>query len=154
MSDPIILVSSTPALSLPLLFAGQAQKEFFVNEALSLLDALHARAVAASQPAPPASVADGACYRVTAPATGAWTGKEDRLAILVAGEWHFIMPTDGLLVFDRAAASFIIYRSHWQSAAVVAVPAGGTVIDIEARTALTAVITALNTMGMLAAPSP
>lgn len=154
MPDPIALASSTPALGLPLLFAGQAQKEFFVNEGLCLLDALHARAVTASQPAPPSSAADGACYRVTSPATGIWAGEEDRLAILVAGDWHFIVPAEGMMVFDRAAAAFVIYRSHWQPASVVAVPTGGTAIDVEARAALAALITALEIMGMLAAPTP
>lgn len=153
MSDPITLASSTPALGLPLLFAGQAQKEFFVNEALCLLDALHARVVTASQPAPPVSAVDGASYRVTATATGAWAGKEGRLAVLVGGAWHFVAPAEGMVVFDRAAARLVIFRSQWQPAAVVAVPAGGTVIDVEARSALTALIAALQTMGALAAPT-
>lgn len=154
MSDPIALASSTPALGLPLLFSGQAQKEFFVNEALCLLDALHARAVTASHPTPPASAVDGACYRVTAPATGAWAGKEERLAILVAGGWQYIAPAEGMMVFDKSAAGFVIYRSHWQPASVVAVPTGGAVIDVEARAALAALITSLQIMGVLAAPTP
>ncbi len=136
------------------MLAGQAQKEFFVNEALCLLDALHARAVTASQPAPPASAADGACYRVTAAATGAWAGQENCLAVRVAGAWQFVAPAEGMVVFDRAAARLVIFRSQWQPAAVVAVPAGGTVIDVQARSALTALIAALQTMGVLAAPTP
>lgn len=154
MSDPIALASSTPALGLPLLYAGQAQKEFFVNEALCLLDALHARAVTASQPAPPASAADGACYRVTSTATGAWTGQENRLAVLIGGAWHFVAPAEGMVVFDKATDGFVIFRSQWQPAADIAVPAGGTVIDVQARSALTALIAALKTMGVLAAPTP
>ncbi len=136
------------------MLAGQAQKEFFVNEALCLLDALHARAVTASQPAPPASAADGACYRVTATATGAWAGQENCLAVRVAGAWHFVAPAEGMVVFDRAATRLVIFRSQWQPAAVVAVPAGGTVIDVQARSALTALIAAPQTMGVLAAPTP
>jgi len=154
MSDPIALASSTPALGLPLLFAGQAQKEFFVNEALCLLDALHPRAVTASQPAPPASAAEGACYRVTAGATGAWAGQEDRLAVHVAGAWHFVAPTEGMVVFDRATDGLVIFRSQWQPATVVAIPSGGTVIDAEARATLDALIAALGTMGVLAVPTP
>lgn len=151
MPDPYVFPGATPALSLPLLIAGQAQKEFFVNEALSLLDALHARAVTASQPAPPASPAEGACYRVAPAATGAWAGQEDRLAVRVAGVWHFIQPTDGMLVYDRTTAAFVIYRSQWQAAAIVAEPSGGTVIDVEARSTLTALTTALRDMGVIAA---
>jgi len=153
MSDPIALASSTPALGLPLLYAGQAQKEFFVNEALCLLDALYARAVNASQSAPPAGAADGACYRVTATATGAWAGQEERLAVHVAGAWRFVAPAEGMVVFDRATGRFVIFRSHWQPAEPVSVPAGGTVIDVEVRAALSALIGALQTMGVLAAPS-
>ncbi|WP_285712573.1 DUF2793 domain-containing protein [Erythrobacter oryzae] len=152
MSDPIAFPSSTPALGLPLLFAGQAQKEFFVNEALCVLDALHARAVIASQPSPPASPPEGACYRVTATATGAWAGQEGRLAVLVGGAWHFIAPAEGMVVFDRAAARMVIYRSQWEPAVVVAAASGGTVIDVQARATLTALIAALKTMGVLAAP--
>lgn len=150
MPDPFAFQSSTPALGLPLLFSSQAQKEYFVNEALSLLDALHARAVAASQAAPPASPAEGACYRVTGPATGAWAGQEDRVAVFIAGAWQFIAPSEGMVVFDRAAARLVIFRSQWQPASVVAAPTGGTVIDVQARSTLGALITALKSMGVLA----
>ena len=154
MSDPIAFPAATPALGLPLLIAGQAQKEFFVNEAFCLLDALHARAVTASQPAPPAAGAgaEGGCYRVTAPATGAWAGQEDALAVLIGGAWRFIAPAEGLLVFDRAADRMMIFRSQWQPAALVPLPSGGTVVDTEARAAVAALVAALQTVGVLAAP--
>lgn len=152
MSDPVAFPSTTPILGLPLLIPGQAQKEFFVNAALSVLDALNARAVTASQPAPPSSAAEGACYRVTATATGAWTGKEDRIAVMTGGDWRFIAPAQGWVLFDRAAGRLVIYRTQWQPAAVVAAPAGGTVIDVEARAALGALINALGSMGVLGAP--
>ena len=149
MSDPIAFASTTPALGLPLLIAGQAQKEFFVNEALCVLDALNARAVTASQPAPPAVPAAGSSYRITANATGAWAGQEDRIAVMIGGEWRFIAPPEGLLLFDRAAGSLIIYRSQWEPATAIAAPSGGTVVDIEARATLTSLIAALETMGVL-----
>lgn len=153
MSDPIAFSAATTALGLPLLIAGQAQKEFFVNEAFCVLDALHARAVTASQPAPPASAAEGACYRITAPAAGAWAGRENALAVQVGGAWHFIAPTEGMVIFDRTTDRLTIFRSQWHPAALVPLPSGGTVIDSEARTAITALIAALQTMGVLAAPA-
>lgn len=152
MSDPIAFSAATPALALPLLFAGQAQKEFFVNEAFCVLDALHTRSLAASQAAPPAAAAEGACYRVIAPASGAWAGREDSLAILIGGSWRFLAPVEGLLMFDRAADRMVIYRSQWHAAQSVQLPVGGTVIDTEARAAVAALMTALQVMGVLAVP--
>lgn len=119
-----------------------------------MLDALHARAVTASQSAPPASPLEGACYRVTAAASGAWEGQEGKLAVRVAGAWHFIAPADGMLVYDRASAGLIIFQSQWQSAAVIAAPSGGTVVDVQARSTLSALIAALKTMGVVATPAP
>jgi hypothetical protein len=153
MTDPITFPSSTPALSLPLLIAGQAQKEFYVNQALSLLDALYARVVTASQATPPASAPDGACYRVTGPATGAWTGHNDQVAVRAGGDWHFVAPVEGLVLFDRAVGHMLVFRSQWRLSSAPAVPGGGTVIDTEARVAIGAIIDALRTLGILGTPS-
>ncbi len=43
----------TPQLGLPLLFVGQAQKEFFVNQSLAVIDAVMARSVAGTLATPP-----------------------------------------------------------------------------------------------------
>lgn len=150
MSDPIAFPSVTPALGLPLLAAGQAQKEFFVNQSLCLLDALHQRAVVASRPAPPGTAEEGDCYRVTAPATGAWFAHEDEIAVLIGGDWHFVAPQEGLRLFDRAAGYLLAYRSGWEHAEAPAGPSGGTVIDSEARAALASLIQALQAIGLVA----
>ena len=65
MSEPFAFPSITPTIGLPLLTAGQAQKEFFVNQAFSLIDALHGRTVVASQSVPPATAPEGLtiCFR-------------------------------------------------------------------------------------------
>lgn len=49
---------------------GQAQKEFYVNQSLAILDALAPRAVVASHSQPPADSVENACYPVTGPAPG------------------------------------------------------------------------------------
>jgi hypothetical protein len=154
MSEPIVFPVTTPAMGLPLLVAGQAQKEFFVNQALGLLDALNARAVSASRPTPPSASTEGESYRVTATATGAWTGREDRIAVLIGGDWHFIDPVEGMFLFDRDADRMMMFRSQWQVATAPAMPTGGAVVDAEARAALAGLIHALALIGILGPAAP
>ena len=83
-------MSGTPRLALPFLSAGQAQKEFFHNEALQTLDMLVAAAVEeAPRAAPPATPAVGATYIVADSPTGEWAGKPLNLAAYTIGGWGF-----------------------------------------------------------------
>lgn len=154
MSEPITFPSTTPAIGLPLLIAGQAQKEFFVNQALCVLDALNARTVVSSVSAPPAIANAGESFRVTAPASAAWEGREDHLALLIGGDWHFVDPRDGMQVFDQTAGVQLVFKAGWQAATVPAVPTGGSVIDTEARAAIGGLIQSLLATGMLGPASP
>jgi hypothetical protein len=153
MSELVIFSSTTPVAGLPLLVPGQAQKEFFLNQALSILDALYPQSVVASQNAPPAALNDSACFRVISPAIEAWLGHEDDIAIGIGGDWHFVAPREGMQVFDTEAGHWLVFRSGWQSAAAPTIVAGGSTIDTEARTALAQLIEALNHLGILATPS-
>jgi hypothetical protein len=154
MSDPIAFPSATPVIGLPLLMAGQAQKEFFVNQALCLLDALHPRTVRASLAEPPAAPVDGESFRITAPAGGDWAGRENHIAVRIGGDWHFISPLEGMRLFDKGAGCLVLFRSEWQQCAAPAAPTGGAVIDVEARAAIAALTEALRTAGVLAPTSP
>jgi len=154
MSDPIAFPNSTPTLDLPLLIAGQAQKEFFVNQALCLLDALHMHTVKASQSAPPAITVESDCFRIKAPATGEWAGREDRVAVLIAGEWHFVEPVHGMALYDQTTDNILVFRSGWKLAQAPALPGGGTVVDTEARAAIGALIQSLKALGVLATTAP
>ena len=150
MTEPIAFPSSTPNLGLPLLFAGQAQKEFFVNQALVVVDALSPKAVTGSMAEPPADVTDGECYRVTAPSAEPWITYPDHIAVAIGGSWHFVAPTEGMMVFDRSAGHWLCYRAGWNSAPTPAVPANVGNVDAEARAALQELIAALQTLGLLA----
>ncbi len=52
-------------------------------------------------------------------------------------------------MLDRAANQMVVFRSQWRPASAPANPTGGTVIDIEARAAVTALIQALSSVGIL-----
>lgn len=154
MPNPIAFSNSTPKIGLPLLSPGQAQKEFFVNQALSVLDSLHPQAVVASQAVPPVEAADGTCFRVTAPAVDAWEGCEDHLALRIGGDWHFITPCVGMRLFDSAADQSLFFRSGWHASASPTMPVNGSVIDIEARAAIAQIVAALSTLGVIPEIAP
>ncbi len=150
MSEPVTFTSATPNIGLPLLIAGQAQKEFFLNQSLAIMDSLHRRSVTASQAAPPANADEGECYRVTAPASQGWEGCEDHIAIRIGGSWHLVAPREGMFLFDNAADQILLYQSGWRVASTPAIPASGTVVDAEARAAIGQLIEALREVGIFA----
>lgn len=163
-------MSSTPRLALPYLSPGQAQKELFHNEALQLLDILVAAAVEEPPRAsPPASPAVGSSYIVALAAGGAWAGKDRYLAAYSSGGWRFIAPRDGMLAYVRSTSLWAVYRSgDWELGSVrgssliiggqqvvasrgaaIAAPAGGAIVDAEARSALGQILSALRQHGLI-----
>ncbi len=149
MANPIAFPTSTETFEFPILFAGQAQKEFFVNQSLYLLDALLRQCITASLDTPPEESVEGASFIVSAPATGDWEGREDHVAIRIGGAWHFVQPFDGMRLFDQNAGSVLIFLSGWIKAEAPPEPQGGTVIDVEARTAISELSQALRSLGIL-----
>lgn len=163
-------MDATPRWALPQLFAGQAQKELFHNEALTLVDALlHGQVESADEAAPPASPAIGACWIVAPGGTGAWSGRTGSVACWTEGGWRFITPRAGLALWvsdrghrlchdgadwhDAALREDGLYmaghRVVGERMAAIAGPVGGAVIDGEARAAIVQILNALANHGLI-----
>ncbi len=93
-------MDTSPNLSLPYLYAAQAQKHVTLNEALRRLDALVQITVLDRDLAtPPATPANGARYIVAASPTGAWTGQAGSIAAFQDDAWILIAPREGWLAW-------------------------------------------------------
>ncbi len=149
MTSPIEFTSRSPRFGLPLLYPGQAQKEFFINEAVSFTDLLLHAAIEGEENEPPVNVSEGECWLVGAAASGAWAGHEGQLASYQAGTWLFVPPRDGMRVLDRPNKQDRVFRGEWQRAKPIDAPAGGTMVDAEARAAIAQLIAALIAGGIL-----
>jgi hypothetical protein len=164
-------METTPRFGLPLLVAGQVQKEIYVSEALSLIDLLLAGSVEGVPVAvPPATPELGRLYRVSDGASGAFSGHEQELAGWSAGGWRFFSPVEGMRLVERTTGLELAYRDgSWTSGstrasevvvaglkvvgarqAAIADAAGGTVVDVQARAALALILAALRTHGLIA----
>jgi len=163
-------MSSTPRLALPFLTPGQAQKEYFHNEALQQLDSLISTAIEAGPlNAPPASPQPGECHIVGASPTGAWAEKAGQLASYSAGGWRFLVPVEGQSAYVKSTGLRADFRSGaWEFGVVragsvmiggvevvatrstaIASPSGGSTVDSSARTAIDEILTALRHHGLI-----
>lgn len=165
-------MTDTARWALPLLEAGQAQKEMTHNEALALLDLLAQASVeAVGVNAPPENPSEGQCWIAGAVPTGAWSGRAGALAGWTAGGWRFAPARDGMRVWSMAddceasrtggqwrvgrlsGAELVIdgVRVVGPRQPAIAVATGGTTVDAEARATLTQVLILLRTHGLIAA---
>jgi hypothetical protein len=163
-------MSTTARLGIVMLAAGQAQKELYHNEALQALDVLVAGAVEEGpRTAPPASPTLGACYIVAGSPTGAWAGKQQNVACYTAGGWRFAPPIEGMTTYVRSLSLWAVFRSGaWDlgtlrgsnvtiggqqvvagRAAAISGPSGGSVVDVETRSAIGQILTMLRQHGLI-----
>jgi hypothetical protein len=160
----------TDRTGMPLLAAGQTQKETYHNEALTVADLLICGVVTApSAGSPPATPESGILYQVPAAATGAWSGQDGQLSAYTQGGWRFVAPFEGLRLTQREGGIERRWTgTGWEvgqtrtnevlvggqkvvgsRVAAIAAPAGGTTVDAEARNCLSAMLDALKAHGLV-----
>lgn len=165
------MTDTTARFALPLIASGQAQKEVFHNEALTRIDALLEPVVeAVALNDPPAAPAPGQCWIVGASPTGVWIGAAQAIAAWTDGGWRFLGPVIATTVWSRADALFARFDgNNWilgeipaariviggvqvvgMQQSAVAAPAGGAVVDNEARSAVAGLIAVLKSHGLTA----
>jgi len=151
MSDPISFEGATPRLSLPLLFPGQSQKEFYVNEALLRAEIVVQCVVEGESNAPPASPQPGQVWLV-GPSPGAeFASHAGEIACYSGSGWRFVVPTEGFSVYDRSLGALRLRRDGWVHCGSPAPPSGGTSADLELRAVVLQIVERLAQLGIFAA---
>lgn len=162
---------TTHRFGIPLLSAGQAQKELTHNEALVKADMLLHAVVQTVEPAAvPEAPETGQCWIAGAQSTGPWAGQAGTIACWTAGGWRFSAPVEGMEVWSLADGMTARFLSGaWQLGRVDAVsvriggenvlgprssaiadPQGGNLVDSEARQAVSLILAALRGHGLIA----
>lgn len=147
-------ITETVRHKLPLLVVSQAQKEITHNEALVRVDALLHPVVVDELSIPPATsdLDIGKCWIVGASPVGQWSGKAGQIAIWIGGGWRFCVAVDGMRIRVQSTTSDLVRSAGlWVAAPAIANPANGTVIDVEARAALNALLEHFRTIGQVSA---
>lgn len=148
MTDPISFPDSTARFELPLLHVAQAQKELFVNEALIRTDMLLHPVVEGQTGAPPSDPKPGDCWIVIG-GSDAFQSHENELACWQQGQWTFLNPHYGMSVFDRSLNAARLFKDVWSEPTRIDFPSGGSIVDSEARAAISQIVSFLQLSGHL-----
>lgn len=151
MTDPIAFQSVAARNALPLLFAGQAQKDAVLNEALLRLDVAMHCSVAGERNDPPEAAEEGDCWIVGSEPSGTWAERGGSVACFAGGDWLFLQPYPGFRCFNAATGQFVLFRSAWIAPDRPATPVGGTTVDMEARESIAAILNTLTVAGIFRA---
>jgi len=148
MPETVDFTGSTARFKLPYLFAGQSQKEFFVNEAHARTDLLLQPAVEGEADSPPLSPSEGEVWLISSHPTGEWADKADVIAGFAGGSWLFLAPTSGLRVWDKSTRQELLFDGLWLRPEKPDQPIGGEVVDVELREAFSSLVEALRISGI------
>ncbi|WP_439547274.1 DUF2793 domain-containing protein [Sandarakinorhabdus sp.] len=146
----------TPRLALPLLAAGQSQKDVTHNDALLAIDRLVTLAVESrGVTAPPVSPNTGAVWIVPADGAADWEQAAGTLMHWLGNGWLAQTPRSGQMAMVVDEAVLLVYAGGWHlvrhlaAPAAFAMPSGGVTVDSEARMAIVGLVTVLQQQGLL-----
>lgn len=151
----LMMSNLSARLGLPMLIPGQGQKDVTHNEALAMLDMIVQPAVSsASQYSPPETATLGACWLIPVGATGVWAGRDSSIACWTNGGWRYAEASEGWAIWVVDEGVVLRRRGgEWQpdlvAAAPVPPPAGGQVVDAEARAAINLILERLRAARMI-----
>jgi hypothetical protein len=148
-----------------------SKKPYVYFYATLLIDALvQATCLGAPRNEPPQGPEEGDSFVCGTAPTGGWSGHANALATWTAGGWRFNEAFEGMQVFQREGGFLLRFEAGgWTSGLVrasevriggekvlgergsaIAVPSGGSTIDVEARAAIDRILAALRGHGMIA----
>jgi hypothetical protein len=148
-----MIENETPRFGLPYLFASQAQKELTHNEAINAIDGLLHPVVEGKLNAPPVALTQndaGLAWRIGSLPTGIWQGHAKHIAGWTGGGWRYFAPQSGMRVFDTQLGAVCTYDGNtWFEPQAISNPTQGSIIDAEARSAISAILDILRYSGAI-----
>ncbi len=112
---------------------------------------LHCSVQDVLQAAPNVTGADaGKMWLIGPLPTGEWQGQAGMIAYWAGAAWRYLAPQSGMEIWHVGEAKVLRFIDNdWQSAQPVLPATGGSVVDIEVRAQLAAMIGALTAIGLL-----
>ncbi|MGD8326360.1 MAG: DUF2793 domain-containing protein [Sphingomonadales bacterium] len=147
----------TPRFDLPLIAVNQAQKDVTHNEAVTALDVLsHLVIQSRILNSPPLSPQVGEAWIVDVGAINEWVNQDGNIAFWTGGGWRFAPAQDGVHAWVLDEMNVVRYmQGVWVVVLAAPQPAisdpnGGVINDVEARAAISSILTTLRTHGLIA----
>jgi hypothetical protein len=106
------MVNTSPIFGLQYLFQNQSQKEVYVNQDLTVIDAfLQPTVISNVVYTPPPTPADGDKYIVPTGSSGVWAGQTNAIAMYSAPSmyWSFYTPKIGWIVYNQAYPGLFLF---------------------------------------------
>jgi hypothetical protein len=112
----------------------------------------------------------GSCFIVGSSPTGDWVGNAQYLAAFTSGGWRLLSPVEGMALRVKTDGQWVSYwAGAWElgtirgasviidgkqvlgsQAAAIAAPTAGSIIDAEARAAISQLLVAVRQHGLIA----